>query len=73
MGTLKRSGLLGKILNIREMVFVQVQVESAGIVAVRVAEKCSGNVRSSFFLGIIFIFSVGLSGCESVHLNIDFI
>lgn len=66
MGTLKRSGLLGKILNIREMVFVQVQVESAGIVAVRAAEKCSGSVRSSFFLGIIFIFSVGLSGCESI-------
>lgn len=56
-----------------KIVFIQVQVKSAFVLAMRAVEKCSGNVRSSFFLRIIFIFTVRLSECEAVHLNIDFV
>ena len=72
-GILQQFGISSEIFDIREMVFVQVREKCAFVMAVRAAEKCGGNVRSSFFLSIIFIFIVGLCGGETVHLNIDFV
>ena len=61
----------GQVFNIREMVFVQVQVKRAGVVAVRAAKQGGGNLGSIFF--IVFVFTVALSRRETVYLNIHFI
>ena len=60
----------GQVFNTREMVFVEVQVESTIVVAMKAAAKCSGNVGSIF---LMVFFPVVMSRCETVHLNIDVI
>ena len=52
------------------MLFMEVQVESAFVMAMPAAEKYSGDVRSGFFF---FFFTVGLCGGKIVHLNINFV
>ena len=45
------------------MVFVQVQVKRAGVVAVRAAKQGGDNLQSVFF--IVVVFTVALSRGES--------
>ena len=53
------------------MVFVEVQVECAGVVAMWAAEECSDNLGSISF--IVFVFTVALNRRKTVYLNIHFI
>ena len=52
---------------------MEVEEWSAWIAAVRTADECSSDVGSIFFIFVVFSSgTMGLSGCETVHLNVDF-
>ena len=69
-GTAEGFTVPGQVFDIREMVLIEVEVDRAGILAVRAAKQGGCNVGCVFF---IFIFPVVMSGRETVYLNIDFV
>ena len=52
------------------MVFVQVQVHRAGVVAMFATEECGCCLGCICF--IVFVFTVALSRRETIHLDVDF-
>lgn len=69
--TVERLWLPGEIFDIWEVVFTEVEVHSAWKMVMRATEECSGNLGSIFL--IVFVFSVALSRCETIHLCIYFV
>ena len=70
-GTFKGFGITGEIFDIRKVVFVQVEVQSAWVFSVRSANECGSNVGCFVFVTIVFTMALGWR--ETIDLNVDFV